>query len=55
MGHPGHQAHGATRPLIVHGHAVGEGVAQRVVGLTVVTADLLLPPAGLLRTRHTFD
>lgn len=53
MDHLGHDADCTTRPLVVHGHAVREGVARRVVGLTVVAANFLLLPAGLLTTQDT--
>lgn len=44
--------HGVTGAHVVHGHAVGEGVAHRVVGLAVVAADLLRFPAGVLGGPH---
>lgn len=44
--------HGVTGAHVVHGHAVGEGVAHRAVGLTVVAADLLRFPAGVLGRPH---
>lgn len=40
-----------TGAHVVDGHAVGEGVAHRVVGLAVMAADLLSFSAGVLRKR----
>lgn len=51
-GHVRHCSHSVAGALIIHSHAVGEGVTHRVVGLAVVAANLLRLLTGILRVIH---
>lgn len=51
-GHVRQGPHSVTGALVVHSHAVREGVTHRVVGLTIVAANLPRFPTGILRTEH---
>lgn len=51
-GHVRQGPHSVTGALVVHSHAVREGVTHRVVGLTIMAANLPRFPTGILRTEH---
>lgn len=51
-GHVRHGPHGVAGALIVHSYTIGEGLAHCVVGLTIMAANLLWLPTGILKTAH---